>query len=404
MTKPDPKVPFALTEAERKLILEDILYIEEHYASVIRATPSDQPVRFTMEDWFRLTWFWFLVAFQAAAPPQGVGPKPLLDLDPPRRPPGPASPAACLSKSRPWTRPVSSRPLTPMPSSRTGRCPAGSRWQRSSSAARHNSSVMSVGSGKVWERVIEEKSAKRTLSCTVRPRSPCRRSRQPTCSTRSTSQARSTSMSRCRARRSSRWRSTWPPARARRAGRRGRGPTSRGARRCCRSGPGARPGATGGVGRWCGCPAAGRPCCSACRRPTAAPPAAGSRNSCTLSGSTTTRASGFFRSLAILARNLLGATPTETTSRSSSRIGLLDLPPDLGRRAEEMLAAGHVQEGFVQRQRLDQRREPLEDVADLAGDLGVVVDPGRQVDALRAEPVGGGRRAWRCGRRTCRAT
>ena len=40
-----------------------------------------------------------------------------------------------------------------------------------------------------------EKSAKRTLSCTMRPRSPCRRSRQPTCSTRSTSQARKTSNS-----------------------------------------------------------------------------------------------------------------------------------------------------------------------------------------------------------------
>ena len=40
-----------------------------------------------------------------------------------------------------------------------------------------------------------EKSAKRTLICTVRPRSPCRRSRQPTCSARSTAHARSTSMS-----------------------------------------------------------------------------------------------------------------------------------------------------------------------------------------------------------------
>ena len=69
---------------------------------------------------------------------------------------------------------------------------------------------------------------------------------------------------------------------------------------------------------------------------------------------------------------------------------LLDLPPDLDRRAEQVLAAGHVQEGFVQRQRLHQRREPLEDFADLAGDFGVVVDPGRQVDAVRAEPMGGG--------------
>ena len=46
-----------------------------------------------------------------------------------------------------------------------------------------------------------------------------------------------------------------------------------------------------------------------------------------MSGSTTTKPSGFFRSLAILARNLLGATPTETTSRSSSRIACLICRP-----------------------------------------------------------------------------
>ena len=85
---------------------------------------------------------------------------------------------------------------------------------------------------------------------------------------------------------------------------------------------------------------------------------------------------------------------------------LLDLPSDLHGRAEEVLAAGHVQKGFVQRERLHQRREPLEDVADLPGDLGVVADPGRQEDAVGAKPVGGdgghgavdavlvGRRSW----------
>ncbi len=59
----------------------------------------------------------------------------------------------------------------------------------------HNLPVMSVGSGRVWDRVIVEKSAKRTFSCTVRPRGPCRCSRQPTRSVNSTSQARSTSRS-----------------------------------------------------------------------------------------------------------------------------------------------------------------------------------------------------------------
>ena len=51
MKKPDPKVPLALTEAERKLILEDLVYIEDDYASVIRATPTNHPVRFAVEDW-----------------------------------------------------------------------------------------------------------------------------------------------------------------------------------------------------------------------------------------------------------------------------------------------------------------------------------------------------------------
>ncbi len=54
MKKPDPKVPLALTEPERSLILEDLVYIEDNYASVIRATPTDQPVRFTVEDWTSL--------------------------------------------------------------------------------------------------------------------------------------------------------------------------------------------------------------------------------------------------------------------------------------------------------------------------------------------------------------
>jgi DNA replication initiation complex subunit (GINS family) len=49
--KPQKKVPLALTEAERKLIVEDLEYVEDNYASVIRATPADQPVRFTLDDW-----------------------------------------------------------------------------------------------------------------------------------------------------------------------------------------------------------------------------------------------------------------------------------------------------------------------------------------------------------------
>ena len=55
----------------------------------------------------------------------------------------------------------------------------------------------------------------------------------------------------------------------------------------------------------------------------------GSRNSCTRSASTTTNPSGFSRSLAILARNLFGATPTEATSPRRSRISHLIVRPIL---------------------------------------------------------------------------
>ncbi len=54
MKKPERKVPLALTQAERNLILEDLEYVEDVYTSVIRATPSDQPVRLTLDDWTRL--------------------------------------------------------------------------------------------------------------------------------------------------------------------------------------------------------------------------------------------------------------------------------------------------------------------------------------------------------------
>ena len=47
----DQNVPLALTEAERNVILRDLIYVEKEYASVIRATPSDQPIRFSLDDW-----------------------------------------------------------------------------------------------------------------------------------------------------------------------------------------------------------------------------------------------------------------------------------------------------------------------------------------------------------------
>jgi len=60
--KPDQKVPLALTEAERNLILEDLLYVEDACALVIRATPSEQPVRFALDDWKYLEGYIFTEA------------------------------------------------------------------------------------------------------------------------------------------------------------------------------------------------------------------------------------------------------------------------------------------------------------------------------------------------------
>lgn len=48
---PDDAFPLALTAAERKLILDDLLYLEKEYEQVVRKTPANEPVRFTLDDW-----------------------------------------------------------------------------------------------------------------------------------------------------------------------------------------------------------------------------------------------------------------------------------------------------------------------------------------------------------------
>ena len=103
---------------------------------------------------------------------------------------------------------------------------------------------------------------------------------------------------------------------------------------------------------------------SSCRLPGSLPTGSGARNASTWCGWMTNRPSGFFQSEAILARNLLGATPAEAVS------GLVaDLAPDLLRRRGRGRQAGelvrHVEVGLVERQRLDQRRVPQEDLAHL---------------------------------------
>ena len=67
-----------------------------------------------------------------------------------------------------------------------------------------------------------------------------------------------------------------------------------------------------------------------------------------------------------MARCLVRATPTEIGSPSSVADPPADRGGDLGRRAEEMRAAGDVGEGLVDRDALDQRGEVAED-----GDRGV---------------------------------
>ena len=67
---------------------------------------------------------------------------------------------------------------------------------------------------------------------------------------------------------------------------------------------------------------------------------------------------------------------------------LLDRPADADRGPEQRFAAGHVQEGFIQRQRFDQRRVLLEDRPDLVRDFRIVFHAWPQEDAVRAEPLG----------------
>jgi hypothetical protein len=45
------KVGLKFTAAERKLILEDLMSLDNNYVQVIRDTPADQPVQFTLDEW-----------------------------------------------------------------------------------------------------------------------------------------------------------------------------------------------------------------------------------------------------------------------------------------------------------------------------------------------------------------
>lgn len=49
--KPGTKVGLKLTAAERKLLLDDLIVLDDSYAQAIRETPTDQPVQFTLDEW-----------------------------------------------------------------------------------------------------------------------------------------------------------------------------------------------------------------------------------------------------------------------------------------------------------------------------------------------------------------
>jgi hypothetical protein len=67
---------------------------------------------------------------------------------------------------------------------------------------------------------------------------------------------------------------------------------------------------------------------------------------------------------------------------------LLQRAGDLVTLSERAAAAGDVEEGFVDRDRLHAVGEPPEHLHDLAGDAGVLLHVGRHVDSVRAQAPG----------------
>jgi hypothetical protein len=49
--KPDEKVGLNLTAAERKIILNDVEFLDDDYEQALRETPADQAIEFTLGDW-----------------------------------------------------------------------------------------------------------------------------------------------------------------------------------------------------------------------------------------------------------------------------------------------------------------------------------------------------------------
>ncbi len=102
----------------------------------------------------------------------------------------------------------------------------------------------------------------------------------------------------------------------------------------------------------------------------------------------TKRPSGLRQSEAILARNLLGATPAEAVRLSSSRICWRMARGDACGGGEAGFVFGDVEVGFVERERFDEVGVTLEDLAGLAGDGAVTGEVGRDEDGGGAEALG----------------
>ena len=109
-------------------------------------------------------------------------------------------------------------------------------------------------------------------------------------------------------------------------------------------------------------------------------------------GGTTTSPSGFRRSEAIFATSFVRATPTEIVSPTSSVTADLIARPIVSPSPKSLPRPRDVQEGLVDRDRLDERREPPQDRQDLLADPAVLAAVDRQEDPMRAERAGGPQR------------
>ena len=124
----------------------------------------------------------------------------------------------------------------------------------------------------------------------------------------------------------------------------------------------------------CSLAAVGRP------TPHIASTGSGCRKSATPSAGTSTSPSGLAARDATLATNLVGPMPTEQVICCSSAMTARRTLADRTAGAEHPQRAGHVEEGLVDRRRLDHRAHRANTVDDRLGHLAVAVEVGRTND------------------------